>query len=122
MPSTLRDRVSASRLAVFLALAAVLTALVGLANEPLTVEFVAMAVVVLGFFAASVFDAVREHPLYELASAVHTAVVFVLLYVALYEGVFLLALAGLAVVGVGVELYNLRHGASYLRFGGREAR
>lgn len=122
MPSTLRDRVNASRLAVFLALAAVLAALVGLANEPLTVEFVAMAVVVLGFFAASVFDAVREHPLYELASAVHTAVVFVLLYVALYEGVFLLALAGLAVVGVGVELYNLRHGTSYLRFGGREAR
>lgn len=121
MPSTLRDRVSASRLAVFLALAAVLAALVGLANEPLTVEFVAMAVV-LGFFAASVFDAVREHPLYELASAVHTAVVFVLLYVALYEGVFLLALAGLAVVGVGVELYNLRNGTSYLRFGGREAR
>ena len=122
MPSTLRDRVSASRLAVFLALAAVLAALVGLANEPLTVEFVAMAVVVLGFFAASVFDAVREHPLYELASAVHTAVVFVLLYVALYEGVFLLALAGLAVGGVGVELYNLRHGTSYLRFGGRETR
>ena len=122
MPSTLRYRVSASRLAVFLALAAVLAALVGLANEPLTVEFVAMAVVVLGFFAASVFDAVREHPLYELASAVHTAVVFVLLYVALYEGVFLLALAGLAAVGVGVELYNLRHGTSYLRFGGREAR
>lgn len=122
MPSTLRDRVSASRLAVFLALAAVLAALVGLANEPLTVEFVAMAVVVLGFFAASVFDAVREHPLYELASAVHTAVVFVLLYVALYEGVFLLALAGLAVGGVGVELYNLRNGTSYLRFGGREAR
>jgi hypothetical protein len=122
VPSTHRDRVSASRLAVFLALAAVLAALVGLANEPLTVEFVAMAVVVLGFFAASVFDAVREHPLYELASAVHTAVVFVLLYVALYEGVFLLALAGLAVVGVGVELYNLRHGTSYLRFGGREAR
>ncbi|SFR35797.1 hypothetical protein SAMN04487947_0372 [Halogeometricum rufum] len=122
MPSTLRDRVSASRLAVFLALAAVLAALVGPANEPLTVEFVAMAVVVLGIFAASVFDAVREHPLYELASAVHTAVVFVLLYVALYEGVFLLALAGLAAVGVGVELYNLRHGTSYLRFGGREAR
>jgi hypothetical protein len=122
VPSTLRDRVNASRLAVFLALAAVLATLVGLANEPLTVEFVAMAVVGVGFFAASVFDAVREHPLYELASAVHTAVVFVLLYVALYEGVFLLALAGLAVVGVGVELYNLRHGTSYLRFGGREAR
>ncbi|MDS0295822.1 hypothetical protein [Halogeometricum luteum] len=117
MSSTpLRERVSPSRVGALLVVTALLVVLVLALDQPLTAEFVALSVVVLGFMTASVFDAVRSHPLYTLASVVELSVVFWVLYLGGAGGLFFLALACLALVGVAVELYNYRNGTSYLRF------
>jgi hypothetical protein len=111
----LRERVSPSRVGVLLVVAALLATLVFVFDRPLTAEFVALAALILGFTAASAFDAVRSHPLYALASAVETTLLFGVLYVGVGSS-FFLALACLALVGVAVELYNYRNGTSHLRF------
>ncbi|MDS0297475.1 hypothetical protein NDI76_01800 [Halogeometricum sp. S1BR25-6] len=116
MPSaSLPERVSPYRVGAFFLAAALLATLVLVFDRPLTVEFVALAALILGFALASAFDAVRSHPLYALASTVETALLFGLLYVGV-GGPFFLALACLALVGVAVELYNYRNRTSYLRF------
>lgn len=113
--TSLRDRVSPYRIGAFLIVAALLAALVLVFDQPLTVEFGVLTVLLLGFMAASVFDAVRSHPLYTLASTVETALVFGVLYAGGAGGPFFLALACLAFVGAAVELYNYRNGTEYLR-------
>ncbi|RYJ15114.1 hypothetical protein ELS19_14955 [Halogeometricum borinquense] len=115
MPSTVADRISLPRLVIFVVLGVIAAAFVVTTDRAITVEYVSLTVLVAIFFGASIFDAVREHPLFNLASAVYTALLFGLLTIIWGPSVFILALTGLAVVGVAVELYNYRHGTSYLR-------
>jgi hypothetical protein len=92
-------------------------ALAVVADAPPGPSFVALFVLVVGFFAVSAVDAVREREAFVLGQAVWTALVFVILVFGRDRpaGVFLTAVAALAVAGAVVETYNHLAGTSYLR-------
>ncbi|WP_199522914.1 phosphatidate cytidylyltransferase [Haloferax sp. Atlit-6N] len=117
MPSAvLHTDVSRWRLAVFAVVAVVLVALLSLTDESVSPALAAMGLLTLVYMATGAIDAFREHPVFPLASAVYTTLLFAGGYASgalsnLLWGV----LAILSAVGVAVEAYNYRHGASYLR-------
>ncbi|MWG35557.1 phosphatidate cytidylyltransferase [Halomarina oriensis] len=116
-----RDRISPVHggLALVFCLGAV--SLLSVTDSP-TPVLVALVVLSVGFMLTGVFDTVREHPLYDLASAAHAVVVFGLLFVASgYDpsfaafGPLSAVFAVLSVLAFAVECYNYRNGTSYLR-------
>ncbi|WP_227773549.1 hypothetical protein [Haladaptatus pallidirubidus] len=67
-------------------------------------------------FVANCVGAVREHALYHAVNTLLVAVLFSFSYLTRRSPVaFPFVLAALFVLGFGVELYNYRHGTSYLR-------
>ena len=84
---------------------------------------IGMLALCAGFFGASAIPAVRAHHSYNLLNAGHVAALFALWFLVVRSspgiapatadaiGVF----AALAAGGLLVELYNYRHGTSYLR-------
>ncbi|GGC63480.1 hypothetical protein GCM10007209_26980 [Haloferax sulfurifontis] len=119
MPSAvLHAGVSRWRLAVFAVVAVVLVALLSLTDESVSPALAVMGLLTLVYMFAGAVDAVREHPVFPLASAVYTTLLFAGGYASgalsnLLWGV----LAVPSALGVVVEAYNYRHGTSYLRFG-----
>nr|WP_241429833.1 phosphatidate cytidylyltransferase [Haloferax larsenii] len=117
MPSSnSMDSVSAWRAAVFVAFALFFGFLVWFIDEPLSRSLLSVAVLTFVFLGASAFKPVVTHPLYNLVSAVYTMLLFAGMYFGgAYNDVVLLVLTVLSTLGVGVEVYNYRHGTSYLR-------
>lgn len=108
--------VSRSRAILALAFALLVAVLVVVLNEPLDPPLVAMFVLTIGFFVASIFDAVRTHPMYDLVHAAWLSVILFIWYVEAESPLFLGGLVVLGILSTFVELYNYRHGTSYLRF------
>ncbi|ELZ94507.1 hypothetical protein C440_10023 [Haloferax mucosum ATCC BAA-1512] len=108
--------VSTWRAAVFVAFVLFFGVLVWLIDEPLSLSLLSVAVLTFFYLGASVFRPVLKHPLYNVVSAVYTTLLFAGMYfVGAYNEIVLLVLTVLAALGVGVEVYNYRHGTSYLR-------
>ncbi|EMA05228.1 phosphatidate cytidylyltransferase (plasmid) [Haloferax mediterranei ATCC 33500] len=102
--------------AVFVGIVLSLGGIVLFSDEPVTPGLIALAALTFVYVGASVFDDVREHPVYNLAAAVCTVLLFGGIYlIESYQGVIFLALTVLSVFGVVVETYNYRYGTSYLR-------
>jgi hypothetical protein len=84
---------------------------------------VAMLLLCAAFFAASAFPTIRAHPAYTLLNAGYVAALFTLWYLVVRASpgvgsVAVDAIGAFAVLAAGgllVELYNYRHGTSYLR-------
>lgn len=117
MPSSnVTDGINTWGATVFVALVLGFGGIVYLLDEPFSPEFIAVAAVGLVYVGTSMFDVVREHPMYNLASAICTVLIFGGIYLLeSRQGVIFLALAVLSVFGVLVETYNYWHGTSYLR-------
>lgn len=114
LPSLREHGFSVFRALVALLFSILAAALVWFTSEPLSPLLLLMFVLMTAFLVASAFDTVREHSLYTLVSALWTATLFAIWSVlesSLFAGVF----AVISGVGVLVELYNYRHGTSYLR-------
>lgn len=109
--------VSRYRAAVGAVALALLAAILAVSREPITPDVGAVFALAIGYFVLVPFDRVREHPLFDVARAAWLVLVFGLWYVVGEDsGVVLAAFVVLALVGLAVEIYNYRHGTSYLRF------
>lgn len=109
------DGVSAYRAVVAAAMGLLVASFALFLDDAVTPTLAAIYVLLVGYFVATAFDWIREHPAFRLASTAWTAVMFVLLSLGPENSPFFLALAALTALGVLVEAYNYRRGTSYLR-------
>ena len=97
------------------AFAAVVAASVVVSGRALTLPYVVMFALVVGFLTASSFRAVTAHPLYPVANTVWLTAVFALWYLTAERSAFVAGLTALVALGAVVELYNYWQGTSLLR-------